>query len=108
NRNADPGLSIKGAFGPGPLQTKSFIAQSFKLDGEFNNERASGLSGNGGLSASGVFLPSVNVSQQVASAARVSTIGDMSEGTKIASLETQFHLQRDVVNTTNQNVQQLD
>jgi hypothetical protein len=108
NRHADTGLSIKGAFGPGPLQTKSFIAQSFKLDGEFNNERASGLSGNGGLSATGVFLPSVNVSQQVASAARVTTIGDMSEGTKIASLETQFHLERDVVNTTKLNIQQLD
>lgn len=108
NRNADPGLSIKGAFGPGPLQTKSFIAQSFKLDGEFNNERASGLSGNGGMSATGVFLPSVNLSQQVASAAKVSTIGDMSEGTKIASLETRFHLERDVVNTTNLIVQQLD
>jgi len=108
NRNANPGLSIKGAFGPGPLQTKTFIAQSFRLAGEFNNERASGLSGNGGMSATGVFLPSVNVSQQVASAARVPTIGDMSEGTKIASLETEFHLERDVVNTTNLHVQQLD
>jgi uncharacterized protein involved in outer membrane biogenesis len=108
NRNANPGLSIKGAFGPGPLQTKTFIAQSFRLAGEFNNERASGLSGNGGMSATGVFLPSVNVSQQVASAARVPTIGDMSEGTKIASLETGFHLERDVVNTTNLHVQQLD
>ena len=108
NRNASPGLSLKGAFGPGPLQTRSFIAQSFKLDGQFNNERATGLSGSGGLSATGVFLPSVNVSEQVASAARVPTIGDMSEGTKIGSLETQFHLEHDVINTTRLNVQQLD
>jgi uncharacterized protein involved in outer membrane biogenesis len=108
NRGAGAGFSIKGNCGPGPLETKNLTAQSFKLDGEFNSERASSMNGGGHMSASEIFIPSLNVSQQVAQAARVAQIGDMADGTKIGGLETDFNFDRDAVRTNNLRVEQLD
>ena len=108
NRGASPGFSVKGSFGPGPLETKNLTAQSFKLDGQFNTEQASSMNGSGHMSVSEVFIPTLNVSSQVAAAARVNQIGDMAEGTKIGGLETDFNFDHDVVKTTNLRVAQLD
>lgn len=108
NRSASPAFSIKGSFGPGPLETKNLTTQNFKLDGQFNAERESSVSGSGHMSVSDIFIPTLNVSQQVAAAARVNQIGDMAEGTKIGGLETDFNFDRDVVRTDNLRVAQLD
>jgi hypothetical protein len=108
SRSANSGFSVKGSFGPGPLETKNLTAQSFKLDLEMNTERESSMSGNGHMSANEIFIPSLNVSEQVALAARVGQIGDMAAGTKIGGLETDFNFDHDVVRTNNLRVQQLD
>jgi hypothetical protein len=108
DRSNGPGYSAKGAFGPGPLETKNLTAQNFKLDGQFITEPSSEMSGSGHISANEIFIPSLNVSQQVAGAARVNQIGDMNQGTKIGGLETDFNFDHDLVKTTNLRVQQLD
>lgn len=108
DRSNGPGYSTKATLGPGPLETKNLVAQSFKLDGQFNTEASSEMSGNGHISANEIFIPSLNVSQQVAGAARVSQIGDMNQGTKIGGLETDFTFDHDLVKTTNLRIQQLD
>ncbi|MGA9771288.1 MAG: AsmA family protein [Blastocatellia bacterium] len=108
DRSNGPGYSAKGVFGPGPLETKNLTAQNFKLDGQFITEPSSEMSGSGHISANEIFIPSLNVSQQVAGAARVNQIGDMNQGTKIGGLETDFNFDHDLVKTTNLRVQQLD
>jgi uncharacterized protein involved in outer membrane biogenesis len=108
DRSNGPGYSTKATFGPGPLETKNLAAQSFKLDGQFNTAASSEMSGSGHISANEIFIPSLNVSQQVAGAARVNQIGDMNEGTKIGGLETDFNFDHDLVKTTNLRIQQLD
>ena len=108
DRSNGPGYSTKGVFGPGPLETKNLTAQSFKLDGQFDIHASSEMSGSGHISANEIFIPSLNVSQQVAGAARVNQIGDMNQGTKIGVLETDFNFDHDLVKTTNLRVQQLD
>src|SRR2546421_10739620 len=104
----DAGTTIKGSFGPGPLQTKNFSAVLFKVDGEFLSGRAAKTSGRGPISASAISIPAFNVSEQVASAARVTQIGDMKPGTEISVLETDFNFAEDVVNTTNLQLAALD
>lgn len=108
DRGNSPGYSTKGTIGPGPLETKNLIAQSFKLDGQFDTHASTEMSGSGHISANEIFIPSLNVSQQVAGAARVNQIGDMGEGTKIGVLETDFNFDHDLVKTTNLRLQQLD
>jgi uncharacterized protein involved in outer membrane biogenesis len=107
-RGGDAGFSIKGTLGPGPLETKNLAAQSFSLDAQINTARESSISGSGRMSATEILIPSLNVSQQVANAARVAQIGDMAEGTKIGGLETDFNFDQGVVKTNNLRVQQLD
>lgn len=108
DRGNGQSYSVKGTFGPGPLETKNLTAQSFKLDGQFDTQASSEMSGSGHISANEIFIPSLNVSQQVAGAARVNQIGDMNQGTKIGGLETDFNFDHDLVKTTNLRVQQLD
>jgi AsmA family len=108
SRSAGSGYSTKATLGPGLLETKNLAAQSFKLDGQFNTAASSEMSGTGHISANEIFIPSLNVSQQVAGAARVSQIGDMNQGTKIGGLETDFNFDHDLVKTTNLRIQQLD
>lgn len=120
NRSANPGLSISGTLGPGPLQTKNFSAETFKLDGQISaggassaeagaGQRAiSSLTGNGHITSGQMFIPSVNISEQVARALNLGQIGDMNQGTGIESLETDFRIERGVVNTSNLRIQQLD
>jgi hypothetical protein len=108
DRNNSGGYLTKGVFGPGPLETKNLTAQSFKLNGQFDTHASSEMSGSGHISANEIFIPSLNVSQQVAGAARVNQIGDMNQGTKIGGLETDFNFDHDLVKTTDLRVQQLD
>ncbi|HKP86815.1 MAG TPA: hypothetical protein VJZ26_11995, partial [Blastocatellia bacterium] len=120
SRGADAGLSINGALGPGPLQTKNFSAQTFKLDGKVNaggtpateavarQPATSGLYGNGRITSGEMFIPSVNISEQVARALNLGQIGDANPGTSIASLETDFKVEQGVVYTSNLRIQQLD
>ncbi|HKP13227.1 MAG TPA: hypothetical protein VJZ91_14000 [Blastocatellia bacterium] len=104
----NPGTTVKGSFGPGPLESKNFNAGQFKVDGEFLSASAAAASGKGHISASDIRIASVNVSERVASAARVNQIGDMNEGTGISRLETDFNFAEDVVNTTNLQLAALD
>jgi len=120
DRGAATGLSVSGTLGPGPLQTKNFSAQTFKLDGKINagdaaptaasaQQRAvSSLTGNGHITSGEMFIPSVNISEQVARALNLGQIGDMGQGTGIGSLETDFKFEQGVVNTSNLRIQQLD
>ncbi len=105
---ADSGTTIKGSFGPGPLETKNFSAVLFKVDGEFLSGHAANTSGTGHISASAISIPAFNVSEQVAQAARVNQVGDMKAGTEISVLETDFNFAGDVVNTTNLQLAALD
>jgi len=106
--SANPGTTIKGTFGPGPLETKNFKADEFKVDGEFLSGNDAATSGKGHISATAIQIPTVNVSERVAGAARVKQIGDMNTGTAISRLETDFNFVEDVVNTTNLQLSALD
>jgi hypothetical protein len=105
---AGSGATIKGSFGPGALETRNFSAGQFKVDGQFLSGRASNTSGAGHISANAIQIPTVNVSERVAGASRVSQIGDMNAGTQIGQLETDFNFAEDVVNTTNLQLGALD
>ena len=70
------GTTIKGSFGPGAFESKNFSAGQFKVDGEFLSERASNTSGKGHISATAIQIPTVNVSERVAGAARVNQLGE--------------------------------
>ena len=105
---ANPGTTVEGSFGPGPLETKNFSATLFKVDGKFLAGRTTNTSGAGHISASVIALPALNVSEQVARAARVNQIGNMNAGTEISVLETDFNFSQDVVNTTNLQLAALD
>ncbi|MFP5264756.1 MAG: AsmA-like C-terminal region-containing protein [Blastocatellia bacterium] len=120
DRGAAPALSVSGTLGPGPLQTKNFSAKTFKLDGKISasgdappeqaapRRAVSNIIGNGHITSGEIFIPSVNISEQVARALNLDQVGDMSQGTGISSLETDFKIEQGVVNTSNLNIQQLD
>jgi hypothetical protein len=109
-RPSSAGLSVQGSVGPGPLETKSFTARSFKLDGQIHTEQQapSAITGSGQISSTEMFIPGVNLSEQVAGALRIGQVGDMNQGTVVGSLETDFQLGQNVVNTQNLRIQQLD
>jgi hypothetical protein len=103
------GLTVKGTVGPGPLETKSFTARRFELAGQINSDQTpSAMTGSGKISTSEMFIPGVNLSEQVAGALRIAQVGDMNKGTVLGSLETDFQLGDNVVNTQNLRIQQLD
>jgi hypothetical protein len=120
DRSANPALSIGGTLGPGPLQTKNFSAQTFKLDGQISagavpaveaspRQRAvSNITGSGHITSGEMFIPSVNIGEQVARALNIGQIGDMNQGTGIGTLETDFKFEQGQVNTSNLRIQQLD
>jgi hypothetical protein len=106
--SAGPGTAIQGSFGPGALETRNFSAALFKVEGEFLSTHTSNTSGKGHISASAIQISTLNVSERVASAARVTQIGDMKPGTGISQLEADFNFAEDVVNTTNLQLVALD
>jgi uncharacterized protein involved in outer membrane biogenesis len=120
DRSASPALSISGALGPGPLKTKNFSAQTFKLDGQIKagaaeapgasqpQSVASSITGSGHITSGEMFIPSINISEQVARALNIGQIGDLGQGTGIGSLQTDFRIEQGVVNTSNLRIEQLD
>jgi hypothetical protein len=109
DRGSSAGLYVKGSVGPGPLESKSFTARSFKLEGEIKSEQAAAaISGSGKILSPEMFIPGVNLSEQVASALSLGQVGDMNKGTILGSLETDFQLGQNVINTQNLRIQQLD
>ena len=120
DRSANLALAIKGTLGPGQLQTRNFSAQAFKLDGQINASTAaqpeanseqravSNITGSGHITSSEMFIPSVNIAEQVARALNIGQIGDMNQGTGLALLETDFKVEQGLVNTSNLRIQQLD
>ena len=109
DRSGGTGLTVKGSVGPGPLETKSFTARRFELAGQINSDQTpTAMTGSGQISTSEMFIPGVNLSEQVAGALRIAQVGDMNKGTVLGSLETDFQLGENVINTQNLRIQQLD
>src|SRR5713226_713059 len=101
-------LSAGGSIGPGPLETKNLTIGAVEVKGEIRSERGTPLTGNGHISATEMFIRTINLSEQVARALKVDQIGDMSPGTKLASLDTDFQISRATFNTTDLRMQELD
>jgi uncharacterized protein involved in outer membrane biogenesis len=107
------GLNLDQAIGSKlgmPGQITGHIDSQFKLDGELRSfqETIPTVNGSGRLSSNEMFIASVNLSEQVARALRLNEIGDMGVGTKLGSLQTDFHISQGEVRTTNLSIQQLD
>lgn len=101
-------FAISGTVGPGPLETKNLSVGDLSIIGELHTDPNVPLSGGGQISITQMFIPTVNLSEQVASALKVDQIGDMSPGTRIASLETDFEISRSTFNTSGLQIQDLD
>ena len=101
-------LSIGGSIGPGPIETKNLDVGAFNITGNIHSERGIPLTGTGQMSASHMFIRTINLSEQVSRALKVDQIGDMSPGTVIASLETDFQISKGAINTPGLRIQQLD
>jgi len=123
-------IVVKGALGPGPLETRNFSAQSFKITAEISSRvaasrgrdssaregadrpgagsEAGSVNATGHISSSQIVIPAINLSEHVAHALRISRIGNMNPGTEIGSLETDFRTDQDVVRTPGLSLQQLD
>jgi hypothetical protein len=101
-------LSIGGSVGPGPIETKNLDVGAFNITGNIHSERGVPLTGSGQMSANQMFIRTINLSEQVSRALKVDQIGDMSPGTVIASLETDFQISKGTINTPGLRIQQLD
>lgn len=106
-RNASE-LGVSGSIGPGPIETKNLRMSEFAINGKIEAEKAAQLTGNGRMSASDLFIGTFNLSEQVAHALKVDQIGDMSPGTLVTSLETDFQFSKGSFNTRGLRIQQLD
>jgi len=119
-RDESGALLVDGTVGPGPFATANFVANSFTLTTKLGTEparpaqtrgaeqAASAVRGQGHISAGGVVLPRINVSEQVAQAVQLNGIGDMNPGTTISNLETDFQIDRGLYKTTGMRITQLD
>jgi hypothetical protein len=101
-------LSMTGSIGPGPIETKNISIGAFAINGEINSNENAPLTGKGQLSAENLDIHTANLSERVASALKVDQIGDMSPGTTLAALETDFQILEGTVHTTALNIRQLD
>lgn len=106
-RNASE-LLVNGSVGPGPIKTKNLSMSEFAMNGRIETDKAAQLIGSGRMSASDLFIGTFNLSEQVAHALKVDQIGDMSPGTLVTSLETDFQFSKGLFNTTGLRIQQLD
>lgn len=105
---AGTALSAGGSIGPGPVETRNLTIGGVEVKGEIRSERGTPLTGNGHISATDMFIRTINLSEQVARALKVDQIGDMSPGTKLASLDTDFQISKATFNTTDLRMQELD
>jgi len=102
-------LNVSGSLGPGPVETKNLSIADFVIRGEVSAAAGSRqLAGKGQISADDMFIPTINISEQVAQALRLQQIGDMSPGSHLAHLETGFQLSKDVITTPGLRIEQLD
>ena len=101
-------LSVSGSIGPGPIETRNIGIGAFAINGEINSNRNAPLTGNGQMSANDLDIRTVNLSERVARALKLDQIGDMSPGTTVATLETDFQVSQGTVHTTGLRIQQLD
>jgi hypothetical protein len=101
-------LAIGGAVGPGPVETKNLSIGELAINGKLNSDPNAPLAGAGQISITQMFIPTINLSEQVASALKVDQIGDMSSGTRIANLQTDFQISRSAFATSRLRIQDLD
>ena len=102
-------LNVSGSVGPGPVETRNVSIADFVIRGEVSAAAGSRqLAGKGQISADEMFLPTINISEQVAQALNLQQIGDMSPGSHLAHLETGFQLSKDVITTPGLRIEQLD
>jgi uncharacterized protein involved in outer membrane biogenesis len=104
----DSSLSVNGSLGPGSIETKNISIGTLDITGRVNSHKDSPLTGNGQISASNLVVHTINLSERVAKALKLDQIGDMSPGTSVAGLETDFSISRGVFNTNGLQIQQLD
>ena len=102
------GLTVGGSVGAGPFETRNLSVESFAIAGRIASPTDAPLSGDGRITATNMFLPTINLSQKVAEALKITQIGNMEAGSSIASLETAFRLSKDTVSTTGLRLQQVD
>jgi len=106
---ADLPLNVSGSLGPGPIETKNLSIADFVITGEVSAASGSRqLAGKGKISADDMFIPTINISEQVAHALKLEQIGDMTSGSHLAHLETDFQLSKDVITTPGLRIEQLD
>jgi hypothetical protein len=101
-------LSIDGRIGPGRIESKNIEVGSLTIGGKVLSESGTGLIGKGKLSATDMFIRTINLSEQVGRALKIDQIGDMSSGTVVGSLETDFQLSGGAISTPGLRIQQLD
>ena len=99
---------MSGSIGPGPIETRNIGIGAFAINGEIDSNRNEPLTGNGQMSANDLDIHTVNLSERVARALKLDQIGDMSPGTTVATLETDFQVSQGTVHTTGLRIQQLD
>ena len=101
-------LLVSGSMGPGPIETNNIKIGAFAINGEIASNKDTPLTGKGHMSVTDLVIHSVNLSERVARALKIDQIGDMSPGTAVASLETDFQISQGTVNTPGLRIQQLD
>ena len=101
-------LTVTGSVGPGPFETRNLSVESFASDGRIVSSTVGPLIGDGRITARNMFLPTINLSQKVAEALKISQIGNMEAGSGIASLETAFQISKGTISTTGLRLQQVD
>ena len=101
-------LTVSGKVGAGPFETRNISVESFAIDGRIASTTSGPLTGDGRITATNMFLPTINLSQKVAEALKIQQIGNMEAGTSVASLETAFQISRGAVSTTGLRLQQVD
>jgi hypothetical protein len=101
-------LSVSGSIGPGPIETGNLTIGEFSISGELNSNKDAPLTGKGQLSLTDLNIQTANLSERVARALKVDQIGDMSPGTAVTDLVTDFQISEGTVHTTGLRIQQLD
>jgi hypothetical protein len=107
NLNLDEALASK-LLTPG--QITGHIKAQFKLGGQLRDFQTAvpTIVGSGRVVSDRLFIASVNLSEQVARALKLSQIGDMNQGTELGAFEADFHIDQGVVMTSRVQIQQLD
>lgn len=107
NLNVDQALASKLQM---TGQITGHINAQFKLAGQMRafQETVPTIVGDGRVVSQRLFIASVNLSEQVARALKLSQIGDMNQGTELGAVEANFHIEQGIVTTNQVQIQQLD